>query len=555
MTTTANRNDQLNDSSYAIGQFVGAGGLSYSDAMDRLYGAASANGYVKKDGSAEARATIKSGLDAGTQHPRSIPSPAFDDDWVYDKEEAAEAVEWLLAHWENKKFDERKNFDSEEDADLEPEDIAVDGLPKHLCQPPGAVGEVVDFIVSAARKPSATLALASALAFTSALIGRRYKGPTGLRSNVYIVGLAPSGFGKDITIRAPHHLATAAGPNIMRKFIGSDIASVQGLKSRLREDPSIVYQIDEFGKFLERTAGRRASINDKQIATALLTLTGAAGSEFGATDRAAERQEAIHHPSLSLYGVSTPHSFWQALASGNIDEGLLGRLIALDNGTKRPVTTKPSIDVEQPPQPLIDTVRSLIGLGAKANLFGLYNRSGGEPPDNVVSVPFGDGAEEAFEEFCLRIEKEMDRTRTEHQPILSRLGENSIRLSLIVAVGVNPNDPIITAEIQAWANDVAEHSGRTLIKGAREHIAENESHAEYLKIKRYIEHSGKEGISRSVINHRINGTIELRRIESILTQLRTTREVVEAKHVSPKGQTRHRFWLRKHLPKGAQEVG
>jgi hypothetical protein len=81
--TSKNRNNQLNDSAMAIGQFVGAGAISRHDAEERLYGAALANGYISKDGEKSARATIKSGLDAGERQPRDIPQlPTDDGDWT-----------------------------------------------------------------------------------------------------------------------------------------------------------------------------------------------------------------------------------------------------------------------------------------------------------------------------------------------------------------------------------------------------------------------------------------------------------------------------------------
>jgi hypothetical protein len=73
--TASNRNNQLNHSALAVGQFVGAGAISRQEAEARLFGAAVANGYVAKDGAAAARATIKSGLDAGERQPRDIPEP------------------------------------------------------------------------------------------------------------------------------------------------------------------------------------------------------------------------------------------------------------------------------------------------------------------------------------------------------------------------------------------------------------------------------------------------------------------------------------------------
>lgn len=77
--TNSGRNNQLNDAGFALGTLVAAGGISQSEAEQRLYGAALANGYVNKDGEAKARATIKSGLEAGMLEPRDIPNSHFDD--------------------------------------------------------------------------------------------------------------------------------------------------------------------------------------------------------------------------------------------------------------------------------------------------------------------------------------------------------------------------------------------------------------------------------------------------------------------------------------------
>ncbi|UDL95816.1 toprim domain-containing protein [Lichenihabitans sp. PAMC28606] len=70
-STAHGRNIQLNRSAFAIGQFVGNGVLDRSEAERKLFSAAMACGYVDKDGPAEARATIASGLDNGIREPRS----------------------------------------------------------------------------------------------------------------------------------------------------------------------------------------------------------------------------------------------------------------------------------------------------------------------------------------------------------------------------------------------------------------------------------------------------------------------------------------------------
>jgi hypothetical protein len=64
------QNKTLNTSAFDLGQLVGAGVLSRPEAERRLLEAAA--GYVRKDGEAQARATIRSGLDAGRIQPRDL---------------------------------------------------------------------------------------------------------------------------------------------------------------------------------------------------------------------------------------------------------------------------------------------------------------------------------------------------------------------------------------------------------------------------------------------------------------------------------------------------
>lgn len=73
LRTGHHRNDALNDAAFALGQFVGAGVLPYAEAEALLFNAAVGNGYVAKDGSADAYATIRSGLSSGQAQPRQIP--------------------------------------------------------------------------------------------------------------------------------------------------------------------------------------------------------------------------------------------------------------------------------------------------------------------------------------------------------------------------------------------------------------------------------------------------------------------------------------------------
>lgn len=69
--TEGSRNDSLNRSAFAIGQFVGSGNLDRDTARSALQIAARHTGLSD----AESSATIDSGLNAGTKEPREVPPP------------------------------------------------------------------------------------------------------------------------------------------------------------------------------------------------------------------------------------------------------------------------------------------------------------------------------------------------------------------------------------------------------------------------------------------------------------------------------------------------
>lgn len=445
---------------------------------------------------------------------------------------------------------------ADEDDDDEPSTPIpqAGGLPEHLCFPPGAVGDFARFIVGCARFPSPHLALVASLAFTAGLVGRRYKGPTGLRSNLYIIGLAESGFGKDVTIRVTSALAdsTSWGHKVSENLFSDQIRSLPGLAGKLRKSPSAVVIQDEFGRWLAEHTARNAASYRAEITASLMELTGAPAGFWGGQEKAAGNIPRIVQPCLSVHGISTPSTFWGALSSGNISEGLLGRLVLIDVGNAEPVKVRrPPNSIENIPPALSDQVAALLGLsaGKYTGSFCALTAKSDEKPFPIMTVEWGLGVDDIFEDFDDRIRSMRKTVDPQYRPILNRVGENAARLALIVAVGCNPKEPIITAEIQQWANAVAEHSLLVILQGADENVADNDRAAEYIRVRRIISRKGARGITMRDILKSIRGSIDKRRLEDIMSMLRRAREVHLASLVADSGQTKIRYWSAESLPK------
>lgn len=421
------------------------------------------------------------------------------------------------------------------------------GLPDDLTRPPGLVGEITNWITASSRNPCRTLSLAAALSYVGALAGRRYDGPTGLRTNVYVVGLAPSGFGKEHPRAAIKSLATAS--YTLNKFFGGNkISSSSALRNRVKKNPSLVYMIDEFGGFIRKVTSPKSGNHEKEIAEDLLEMTGTAASVFMGADYAQNLAEPIHNPNVCISGTSTADAFWKAMGSGSIADGFLPRFIILDAGTVRPPPTDPEFEVGRPPASLIESVHA-VASPPDDKVKGAMNASG-DKPFPARRAFWGEGAKGEFDAFVAKMYAKIESTPTEFEPIYARTAENAGRLALIVAVGVDPVNPVITQEIMEWAQRVALVSSTMLVTQANDHVSDNDRQAEYKKVRRLIEDAKKTGITRNAIARRLGGVVDRRRTGDILDQLHDAEEIVEVV-TAPKGGGRKTgtIYLTKYAPK------
>jgi hypothetical protein len=464
----------LNAACLKIGSLAAAGELESGYALSALLAAARsmANEPGKpRWGYAEVDRKVRRAFSDGERQPRDVPDRA-------PVEEVHPAAAFLAKLYANEARRTQKPIPVSDD----------------LMEVDGALKLMVDYCVSTAISPQPFLALGAALCALGALAGRKYKTRTNLRTNIYAVGIAESGGGKDHARVCIKESFFAAG--LADYLGGEDIASGSALLSSLNRFPSRLFQIDEMGKFLGALFNSRAPTHKAEIWTNLTKLYTSAGGVFIGTEYADQKTRPrtdIHQPCASLYGATVPHLFWNAVDSGAMNDGSLARFLIFLTPEDYPDRSR-TVTALEPPAALVEALQA-IAAGVPDHDYG------GNIAATMVStatispyvVPLTPEAEHELDALGQKQLSSLRRAKKEQQStaVYARLVENATKVALIRAVGRNPTAPVIQASDVAWAKQLVMHCINTIVREAGGHVAENAVEAAHKKVLHVIRQAGR----------------------------------------------------------------
>lgn len=383
----------------------------------------------------------------------------------------------------------------------------------------GGLAQFVRHVVATAPSPQPWVTLGAALAMFGTIAGRRYAGPTNLRTNIYSIGICDSGGGKDHPLRAVTRLMIDAG--LAAQVGGSKIASGSGLVTAVTRQPSILFPLDEVGFLISSAADRRrAPAHVTQIIDNLTEFYSMADSTFLGTAYANDKEkprEVIEQPCLSLFGVTTPGVFWGSLSSGNVLDGSLARMLIFQSENDYPDAQHDLARVAMPPH-LVELAQA-IREGAEGHIaFPL-----GEGPQQTpqpYAVPYADetAAVLARQMRDRQIAMLREHRGSNYTGIIARMAENGAKIALVKAITDNPARPAITAADIDWGMAVSRQSVESLMRAVKERVADNEYEREVKKVHLVIANAGSAGIDGRSLS-RATQFVDKRKRESILAHL------------------------------------
>ncbi|WP_065091485.1 bifunctional DNA primase/polymerase [Rhizobium leucaenae] len=361
----------------------------------------------------------------------------------------------------------------------------------------GLIGAIAQWSLDTARRPVQEFAVLSALSFVATIFGRQAVGPTGAGLNLYLVGIAGPGFGKEHAFKTLQTIALDSG---QQNLIGpGEVTAGSAIEKVARRRPVFVMPWDEMGVVLQSVTGAGSSSWAKTIRKVLLEIFSKSTSVWSGKEHADPSTDSsadpIYCPTVSLLGMSTPITFYKGLTEETLSDGFVARLIVVEAKDRPDRHAAPPLMVT--PASLSTAVKEAQKALPVAPV-AKVNWSNSKMRPHLYTVPWED---EAAEKRWLAIEDwqyEQIEEHGAHDGLIGRTAEHVVKLATVRALSRQPELPSVSLEDIEWAYAVVQRSIDCLESGAKEHMAGSQFEELCKAILRELKRAGGE-IAQSVL--------------------------------------------------------
>lgn len=343
-------------------------------------------------------------------------------------------------------------------AEVEPE-LAVNFPRECIDEMPWMMRLAYDWILATAIKPQPELTLGALIAMFGAIFGRKVRDDYNTRTNMMILGLAPSGSGKEHPRQCVKRILHYAGLDMI---VGPErIASHAGIVSSVAQHPTRLFQLDEIGRLLQTMRDPKGSPHLYNIGSVLMQLYSSSNTLWtGDAYADVAKVKKINQPCVCVYGTSVPDGFYSGLTAESLHDGLLGRMLVIESGGYGDMR-KPS---------LADVPEELVNAVAWWRDFGVGGNLASENPDPLL-VQKTPEADKRHEVYCREVHSKHNEENAEKASIWARAPEKEAKLALIYACcNAIGGPPVVTIEAVNWARRLVNYATRMVLVGAGQRV-------------------------------------------------------------------------------------
>ena len=306
----------------------------------------------------------------------------------------------------------------------------------------GAMLDIYNKILGNSWIKQEELAFGASLALMSVMTSRKVVFQ-GLSPNLYILGVSPSGSGKNAPLQFIKR--TLIDINAENLLGSGNYVSEASLMNSLEVQPTRIDIMDEMGGMLKTMTSSKADYAGK-MDDVLAELYTSSNDKYLGRATAEGKKGSCYRPNVVIYGATTPTGFSEAVSMKAIEKGLLGRFLIFKGDSQKRA----------------ERLRSFPTLSLKTLSILKYwhsfrpedhvkkeGASLGGIPQNYIEIDANEKAhvllDGIFKEFD---EMRVNTTHTDPRlPIISRLYQQSVKLMILSACSKTINGiPTITEE-------------------------------------------------------------------------------------------------------------
>lgn len=339
----------------------------------------------------------------------------------------------------------------------------------------GLVGDIADWITATAVLPQPMLSLAAALTFVGMLKGHRVRGYTDLRTNLLILGLAPTAAGKEHPQHCLRKLARLTG--LKTHLMGEPVSGAGFLYALQKAGNVGLMVMDEVGRYIGNLSHKNAAVHQREIIDYIIKTFSSANSILMGREKAPSAKEPridIDQPHFCCYGSTVPEKFRDACGSSEVVDGFLNRWLLFS------VTTRPDrrqkVKQLEPSVVLIERIKSIAEKPSKDSF-------GNPIPSLVRFTP------EAWTNF-LTYRALMDSMVAKAKYPLNQLYARSCEHIEKVAHTLADDPEWTTIEDLRLAIDIVTQSNRAIAQFA-EMLSDNVQEKDYIRVREILKESGE----------------------------------------------------------------
>lgn len=325
-----------------------------------------------------------------------------------------------------------------------------------LTYPPGLVGDIARYIHDSSPRPVPEVAIAAALALCAGVAGRQYNiSNTGL--NLYVILLAKTGIGKEGGPQGIERILAETRKTIpiVDGFLGpAHFGSGQALIRALDKQQCFVSVLGEFGIEMQMISDPRAPEHRKAMKRFLLALYNKSGRDQilqpTAYSDSQKNTATIRAPALTIFGESTPETFYEGLSAVQIKEGLIPRFLIIEYLGER---TEPN------PNAFVAPSESLLARFAEL----VTTVAAMQANQSWLEVPVEVNAQQLLDNFNSECDHRMYGQTEAVRQLWNRAHFKAMRIAALLAVADRPSAPVVSTRDVEWALQLVRHDVETIL--------------------------------------------------------------------------------------------